>query len=90
MLKKVEEKPKPKAESKTIQRKRKLLDSDEDSENDEHKKVLKKFKGKTIRFYVRVMIYVHFFILLSLDIDGSLLVITDCRSSEQVLMVVFW
>ena len=78
MLKKVEEKPKPKA------------DSDEDSESDERKKVLKKFKGKTIRFYVRVMIYVHFFILLSLDIDGSLLVITDCRSSEQVLMVVFW
>ena len=27
--------------------------------------------------YVRVVIYVHFFILLRLDVDGSLLVITD-------------
>ena len=49
-LKKVEEIPKPKAESKPIKRKKKLLDSDEDSESDERKKVSKKFKGKMIRF----------------------------------------
>ena len=50
LLKKVKEKPIPKAELKLIQRKRKLLYSNEDSESDERKKVLNKFKGKMIRF----------------------------------------
>ncbi|PWA36450.1 hypothetical protein CTI12_AA599790 [Artemisia annua] len=49
-LKIVEENPNPKAVSKPIERKRKLLDFDEDSEGDERKKVSKKFKGKMIRF----------------------------------------
>jgi hypothetical protein len=50
LLKKVEEKPKSKAESKPMERKKKLLDFDEDYESDERKKVSKKFKRKMIMF----------------------------------------